>query len=368
VLNQTEISEDRTEPSPREVLEDLKDSIDNFYEDVDLQTQRRSIQVWLSEDDVRMDFVPAIAPDGKDEKLFVPDYEQGRWIESHPSRHISYTTEVNAANSGRFVRIAKPLKWWRTEKLEKSRAPKSFLTEVIVAYNIDSGASNLCEAFARTLKNILNSYRANKDELALPVIADPALAENDLSQTCGWTLADFIYFYDRLSELSELAEKANSSDLSKEETIVLWQSVFGSVYPSSLTVEEEQSIKEFSVQPEPAGRRALPYEARISAALVRDFGGPVIQSYPNDGRQLPKRQRIRFTLDGTTVPQPYEIRWVVRNHGREARLAHELSHAKTNGGQQQEEITGYKGHHFMDCEIWKDGRLAARARHIVNVA
>lgn len=368
VLKKTEISDDRKEPSPREVLEDLKNSIDNFYEEVDLQTQRRSIQVWLSEDDVRMDVVPAIAPTGKDEQLFVPDYEQGKWIESHPSRHISYASEVNADNGGRFVRVAKALKWWRTEKLEKARAPKSFLTEVIVAYNMDSTASNLCEAFAGTLKNILNSYRSNREQLTLPVIADPAIRENDLAQSCGWTLANFIYFYDRLAELSELAEKANASDVSKEETIRLWQSAFGDVYPSSLTEEEERVAKEFTYQPEPAGRRALPYRAKISAALIKDYGGPVIQSYPDDGRRLPKGQKIRFNLDETNVPWPYEIRWVVRNHGREARLRHDLGHSDTSGSRQHEEVTRYKGHHYMDCEIWKDGRLAAKARHVVNIA
>jgi hypothetical protein len=124
VLQEKVVSDDEKTPSPREVLEDLKSAIDNFYEEVDLQTQRRSIQVWLREDDVRMDVVPAIAPGGKDEKLFVPDYEQGKWIESRPCKHISFATEVNADNNGRFVRVAKALKWWRTEKLEKTRSRK----------------------------------------------------------------------------------------------------------------------------------------------------------------------------------------------------------------------------------------------------
>jgi hypothetical protein len=368
VLQEKVVSDDKKTPFPREVLEDLKSAIDDFYEEVDLQTQRRSIQVWLREDDVRMDVVPAIAPDGKDEKLFVPDYEQGKWIESHPSKHISFATEVNADNDGRFVRVAKALKWWRTEKLEKTRSPKSFLTEVIVAYNIDSGASNLGEAFAGTLKNILKAYRTNRDQLTLPEIPDPALSDNDLAKTCGWTVANFMYFYDRVVELSATAEKANSNDTSKEETIRLWQSVFGDVYPATLSQEEERVTKSFSTLPEPAGRRELPYQAKISAFLIKGYGGPVIQSYPNDGRRLPKGQQIRFTLDETNVTWPYEIRWIVRNHGREARRAHQLFRPAYNGGRQHEEITGFTGHHFMDCEIWKDNRLMAKARHIVNVS
>lgn len=368
VLGETAVGDDRRSPSPRQVLEDLKSAIDNFYEEVDLQTQRRSIQVWLREDDVRMDVVPAIAPDGKDEKLFVPDHEQGKWIESHPGRHISYATEVNADNGGRFVRVAKALKWWRTEKLEKPRAPKSFLTEVIVAYNMDSSAANLCEAFSGTLKNILNAYRTDREQLTLPSIPDPAVPENDLAQTCGWNVADFIYFYDRVLELSGLAERANSSATSKEETIRLWQSAFGDAYPASLTEEEERVTKTFSALPEPAGRRSLAHSAEISAALLSGAGGQVIRSYPSDGWRLSKGQRIRFTLEGTDVPWPYEIKWVVRNHGREARMAKNLFRPMRNGDRQHEEVATYQGHHFMDCEIWSEGRLAAKARHVVNVA
>src|SRR5687767_6923558 len=58
------LNADLTEPSPRQVLRNLKEVIDRFYDDVDLQQQRRSIQVWLTEDDVRMDLVPAVAPHG----------------------------------------------------------------------------------------------------------------------------------------------------------------------------------------------------------------------------------------------------------------------------------------------------------------
>src|SRR5689334_13889369 len=61
VLEENKVGDDKKTPNPRRVLEDLKKAIDDFYDEVNLETQRRSIQVFLPEDDVRMDVVPAIA-------------------------------------------------------------------------------------------------------------------------------------------------------------------------------------------------------------------------------------------------------------------------------------------------------------------
>src|SRR5438105_1632131 len=49
VLEETKVSDDKKAPNPRHVLEDLKAALDDFYDQVNLETQRRSIQVFLPE-------------------------------------------------------------------------------------------------------------------------------------------------------------------------------------------------------------------------------------------------------------------------------------------------------------------------------
>jgi hypothetical protein len=367
VLEETKVSDDKKTPNPRHVLEDLKAALDDFYDQVNLETQRRSIQVFLPEDDVRMDIVPSIAPDGKEKQLNVPDYEQGKWIKSHPYEHITFATNTNKENGGRFVRVAKAMKWWKIEKLVKEKAPKSFLLEVIVAYNMDSKASNLCEAFAGTLKNILSAYKTNRQNGTVPKVPDPALPDdNDLADTCGWTANDFIYFYDQVSALSDVAEKANDAKTSKDDTVKLWKSAFGDVYPASLTEEEERALKSASSQLAPLRKSKYPYKVKISARLARKQDGAPFDTYRSDGRKLEKGLWIRFSIDEINVPQPYEIKWTVRNHGREARERKQLFHQRL-GGRENWETTAYTGHHFMDCEVLKNGRVVAMARHIVNI-
>jgi hypothetical protein len=70
-----------------EVLEDLRSSLEEFYEEVDIREQRRSIRVRVEgevvDDEVLLDVVPAISPDGIEQTLWVPDRDRKKWIKSN---------------------------------------------------------------------------------------------------------------------------------------------------------------------------------------------------------------------------------------------------------------------------------------------
>ena len=75
---------------------------------------------------------------------------------------------------------------------------------------------------------------------------------------------------------------------------------------------------------------------------------------------------MQFSIDAM-MPKPYDITWQVINHGKEARDVDQLRH-ETLGDSTHWEETKYRGHHFMDCLITKDGQVVAKARHVVNIA
>lgn len=367
VLEEKELSGDFTEPHPRTVLKDLRDVIDDFYDEVNLETQRRSIQVQLPDDDIRMDVVPAIAPKGKDRPLYVPDYAQGRWIASHPAGHIEHARKTNSDSDGRFVRVVKALKWWRGRRFPKDRAPKSFLLEAIVAQHMAMGEDSLPEAFAATVENIREAFSAPRLGRRLPVVPDPGLPDqNDLVASCGWTLDDFLFFCDALDELAGAATAALEA-ATKEATIEIWQSVFGGdVYPASLTEDEERAMaKSLETAQVPAAGSAFPHRVSLSAWISRTTSAPG-EFYPSNGKRLPKGWHILFRVESTTMPEPYHIKWIVRNHGVDAR-SHGHLYRASFGGREHWESTAYRGHHYMDCEIHKNGRVMAMKRYVVNI-
>jgi hypothetical protein len=364
VLKQTELSADRKQPPPTKVLNDLKKTIDEFYDKVDLRTQRRSIRVSLDEDDICMDVVPAIAPDGKDKLLWVPDRGQALWLQSHPAEHAAFATRVNDAMGGYFVRIAKATKWWKHIKLPKKRAPKSFLLETILARHATK-KDTLVESFIATVSVVVTAYKPYKAAGILPAVIDPGVPTNDLVVTCGWSLADFGFFVDQLEGVLNTANAAVAAP-TKEKTIELWRSVFGDAYPESLEGSGARLEDSGTRIDKAEAPRLYRYNARISAQIAAPNSDSYTEAYPSNGRKLPKHWSLKFRLDQTNVPEPYTIKWTVHNHGAEARQAGQLYH-ETVGATSHIETTLYRGHHFLDCEVLKDDRVVAKARHIVNV-
>jgi hypothetical protein len=370
ILEESKVSADRREPNPRKVLDDLRSAIDEFYEDVNLETQRRSIQVWLEEEDVRMDVVPAIAPNGKDEKLWVPDYHQQKWIESWPKAHITHSREANDRSDGHFVRLVKALKWWRELKLDKERAPKSFLLEVMASKYLTS-KDTLPETFLATIRTMHDDFSTCVKEGTLPNVVDPGVG-CDLVDSCQWTYADLVYVDGHLATLSQTAQEAiDAAD--KVTTVEKWQAAFGDKYPSSLSEEEDRSIAK-SLAEHQEIRSLVPMRFAVSVtATVRPQNNAHAQLTPylSGSYKLPKNYHIRFEAQ-TNVPQPYTVRWTVMNHGVEARRSHDLRRQYEYGPDSESqrvrwEHTGYRGHHYMLCEIIRDGSVLATTRFKVNV-
>jgi hypothetical protein len=76
--------------------------------------------------------------------------------------------------------------------------------------------------------------------------------------------------------------------------------------------------------------------------------------------QVGKDRWIKFTVEGCTVPLPYKVYWKVRNSGAEAIAANQLRGQIVEGGLTHREHTLYKGSHYVEVYIVKDGRCVAR--------
>lgn len=88
---------------------------------------------------------------------------------------------------------------------------------------------------------------------------------------------------------------------------------------------------------------------------------------------LPKDCELMFTAS-TNVPDPFSVFWQVVNTGKEAEAAHDLrgsifsAFSAGRGGLQQKEHTKYKGAHWIECFIVKNGVCVSRTgEFIINV-
>jgi competence protein ComEC len=112
---------------------------------------------------------------------------------------------------------------------------------------------------------------------------------------------------------------------------------------------------------------------KIEAKIGTSKHGNFLENYPNNSRRLPKGMWIRFRRINCNVSEPFSVRWEVRNHGHEASADNGLYHdsgIQSSGDSDfvtRYETTKYKGRHFMDCVILKNGKELCKTRHIVNI-
>lgn len=109
----------------------------------------------------------------------------------------------------------------------------------------------------------------------------------------------------------------------------------------------------------------------IEATVTRDGFRPKLLR--SDASSVDKHSSLRFEAQ-TNVLRPYKVYWQVVNTGEEARLAQNLRGGfyegiLARGGLSRTETTLYRGQHWVECFIVKDGECAARSgEFIVNIA
>ena len=120
----------------------------------------------------------------------------------------------------------------------------------------------------------------------------------------------------------------------------------------------------------PSWLMVLDSEVQVIAEVIRDGWRP--KKFAS-GVPLNKYSSLRFTAL-TSVKKPYEVYWQIVNTGEEAIDANQLRgdfyrSSIRKGRKVRKESTKYKGMHWVECFIVKDGVCVARSgEFVVNIS
>ena len=234
--------------SPLMLLNELRESLESLYHNASLGDQRRSIRVDeplpdIPDSKLTLDVIPAIYQNGSDGPLWVPDREKREWTASHPRGHMAYTTRLNAdSQQGRFVPLAKMMKWWWKHQFELKqpwvesfkRKPKGFWVETMTGQFVDLSKDSYPELIVSVFENAFTEFRKFRTENRIPNLADPALTGKYIKTSI--TEDEFTFFLNTLEEsLTVAREAANATTESR--AAEFWQTIFGD------TTEISKSLK-----------------------------------------------------------------------------------------------------------------------------
>ena len=253
--------------TPESILRELKAILVEYPDaTADASPQRRSIRLDFPVENLCMDIVGAVADQGIEKPLWIPDRQQQKWLRSDPLGYGRTLSEANAQNGQKLIPLIKLVKAWRDVHMV-NRRPKSYLLEVIVFDSVDSGsvalegsstAENVCDLF----EHLAEKWADLMDQgTGVPRVLDPQLG-SVISQ--GWERGHFETFMRRIREAAQNA-RFGIDAASGDEAAKHWQKVFGELWPTPEQVKEQARAAAVKAMP---GKAYVDSRGRVSAGAV----------------------------------------------------------------------------------------------------
>jgi hypothetical protein len=251
----------RTSDDPVEVLEALKDTLAELYEQPTLADQRRSIRVDrplpnIPRCKLTLDVIPAIYQGRPDEPLWVPDREKARWVLSHPRGHLQHTSNLNARSfQGRtFVPLVKMMKgWWRYQFERQNigtaaheRKPKGFWIEVMTGQYVNLSKASYPELIVALLEKAFSEFQQFRTNGKIPELKDPGLKRQTIKTSM--TGEEFAFFLDTMEESLAWAREALYAS-NERRASEYWQKFFGPRFPLAGDMSKSASLLGAAVRP-----------------------------------------------------------------------------------------------------------------------
>ena len=223
----------------------------------------------------------------------------------------------------------------------------------------------------------------------MPAVMDPAGTGDNFTDRYkdDWNYQNF---RERIISYADKVKQAYD-ETDREKSIGLWQDTFGTRFKPGASRRRRRLAPFSAGVPGPARssstrrRTGFPIAARPGRAAARHrplhwtpVGNvtaaqrlPARSSWPAAATACRRTAACSSPPDWRTCQGPYRVFWKVRNGGQRGRraakqLRGEISES-SNGSMLRTETTSYKGTHYVECYVVKDGVVVARNRQTVIV-
>lgn len=324
--------------------------------------------------DCHVDVVPHIhLAEGRQ---VIVNHEEATFEDTNPEGFTAWMKERDTLAHRNLRKILRLLKYLRDYKQTFS-VPSVILTLLVAERVTAWGADELYKDVPTALKNLLADLDMwLKLYPTMPRLEDPSCPGTTFNHR--WDQAQYENFRNKIAMYSGWVTEAYE-ETDKQKSLTAWQRVFGDAFKASAALNAAASVgaartaeapvllprapKEQFIE-ERGFRRVLSHKAQITATVLKLDGfrsGP-LRRFGSVG----KHRKVRFSVT-TDVPGPFEVLWKVRNVGPEAagHLRGEI--VEDDGSMSRTEPTLYRGRHYVEVYVVKNGEVLAMDRHDVPI-
>lgn len=346
------------------LLQEVKKYLKERYPKTDLRGDGQVVVIDFT--NYTVELVPGFKQ--TDGKFKYPDTNDGgSWKKTDPIPEQDECESFNTETDGNFINVCHMLRSWKNKKGFKfgglliDTLTYNFFKDNTTYKNVrfDSYLDMMKEVF-KYLKNL------DKDQSYWY-----ALGSNQQVYNCD--NGDFIdKADDAYNDIKDLTEATTNVNKKLRE-------IFGSSFPKKEVVTEQASAykqyagytysdtEEFIENIVPIDIR---YKLVIDCKVTQDGWRDQLLSYILRTRDILRiNKKLDFYIAYTDAPPPYDIYWKVRNEGEVAIQKNMIRGQirKTNNGHQRES-TSFRGSHYVECYLVKNGVCVAKGRIDVPIS
>lgn len=322
-------------------------------------------------DPFHVDVVPYVERFGS---TYITNRNTNQWELTNPEGFNEWLDTQNRLANGHLIPVIRLMKYLRDYK--ETFSAKSVILTTLLGNAVSEarmwGDSTYCCDLPTALVQIVNDLDEYLQGYSfMPTIADPSCPTENFNHR--WNEAEYTNFRARINGYAKTITDA-FDETDKDTSIKLWRSVFGDDFKKtvSLTKVLEASRSAAVNDPEQDLQRdfnipvAPRYKVRLTGRVQKKPGFRHY-SLPSQMNVVGKSRWIVFSVEDCTAPAPYDVYWKVRNSGDEAIQADALRGQIFKGTMTHRESTLYRGSHYVDIYIVKDGYCVAHDRQRVVV-
>jgi Second Messenger Oligonucleotide or Dinucleotide Synthetase domain/Adenylyl/Guanylyl and SMODS C-terminal sensor domain len=313
----------------------------------------------------------------------IVNYAEDKFEDTNPQGFTAWMEEKDQLAGGNLRKVIRLMKYIRDFK-ETFSVPSVILTmllgERVQAFDRASRYADV----PTTLLNLISDLDAwlviHPD---MPLLEDPSCPGTTFNHR--WDQDRYENFRRWISYYAARIREAYSEP-DKTASITAWQKIFGPEFTQPVTKAAEGAALAMTLEQAremgPAARE--PFEEFIEDKGYALAGGHNIRIECTVARRpgfrdrtplremhwVDKGRRLQFRITHCDVPPPYQLWWKVRNTGSEAAAVPGGLRGKLlpdDGTASRVETTSYRGRHYVEAYIVKDGRVVASDHHDVEI-
>ena len=333
----------------------LKDS--GRYEDLTETSGKTRCVAIDYEGDFHVDLVPMIKRGGN---CIIFNKNTDKEELTDGDGYAQWFLRQNAAANNYLVNVVKLIKYIRDKKEDFDT--KSIILTTLAGTVVPMGNHR---SLPESLNTVLSGIKAILDSAQNPpTIQNPAMPGETFDRHWKNDTAGFKKLKNSLSIYSDASNKAQV--FPEKEVINKWKELFGDnfyqigILPklfASLTRDKgEQFLSDLNI------KERIQHSIKINAKVIQNGWQPF--TLRGSSKPLRKQRKLEFRVDHCDVPQPYSLKWKVKNTGREAIESNDLRGEITDdlGWYTKKENTKYAGAHYVECYVIRDGICIAKDR------